>query len=1025
MKKWKPLIFKTFFIVVFWWSAFGAVVGQNLVSTFELLKLDLYVGDTSKLDQGLRLLQKKIEEQTTHQQFEWHYLSAELAILRKDGDAYFGHYAKALSFYNSEFKDSPYHKAVVLLLGAKPALRAKNFSIFYGNALSTAVASLQTEENLNQSPLMGEIYAYQALLFQQTGELKKAIDAGEKAVKLLGKVKYMEALSIAHLNTGSAYQKLGASTLAGQHYLQTVSIYEAMPVLPEASLAITYGNLSLTYEQLRELPLAEAYELKATSIFNKLGDEQSVNFHKFNLASFYVKYAKQAQKALELLNEAYSYFSSNATTSANAGIVPRIHQVRAAIYLNQYQFDSAEHYLEKALSVSLNSEEAQDFNASLNLTLAQLYHNRLNEWYSPDKAKTYIDKCLNLINNGSLSASLKAEIQMVQASNYLARHKYDSALRLFNHILFQYGNNKADELKQGNHFKYFVNASMGKIQTWEAQYGKDTPNYIVDSVAVMAEQLFSRNETFYQDPLFYQNVPEQMVTKIFYEKLLKYLYTDSRKNVGLIAYIFQLKNQFLGESLVSKAKSLELKNDSAQVHRDLLKNLDTYFSRQLLMEKSPGDLDEINEKLFEIRQELLSYKPPQNKEREWFNISDIQQVLDTSEAFIDLFVGVEDIFVITATSEGIKPYKVEVEGILSTENLALVNEKLGKQSVFNLNSKSAEILNQELSAIYSKLFGRVRSVVKSKRKLVFSPDAGLHHLPMELLITEEPAKQKQPPYLFLEHDIRYIYSWQSILDAQATNQNASKIGVFAVAYPPTPKSSSNLAFASQFTVNALPSVTMEAEYLATRFGATVFSNDQSTENRIKESVANYDILHFGTHAFLLPDHPEYSFLLFKEGEGLGNEGMLDIPEIMNFKLKSQLVVLSACNTGTQSPIGYDNSISLAYGFRHAGAKSVIMSKWKVPDESSFELMRLFYANLADGHSKSSALADAKRQYLKQQADPLKQHPYFWAGFVLVGSDTALSINNSRSYHMWVLLFALLMIVLALGLRRARGIIRYR
>jgi CHAT domain-containing protein len=63
----------------------------------------------------------------------------------------------------------------------------------------------------------------------------------------------------------------------------------------------------------------------------------------------------------------------------------------------------------------------------------------------------------------------------------------------------------------------------------------------------------------------------------------------------------------------------------------------------------------------------------------------------------------------------------------------------------------------------------------------------------------------------------------------------------------------------------------------------------------------------------------------------------------------------------------------------AGAQSIIMSLWKVPDEQTKELMTAFYTNWLSGMSKREAFTRAQDEV--RQRHP---HPYYWGAFVLVG-----------------------------------------
>jgi CHAT domain-containing protein len=116
-------------------------------------------------------------------------------------------------------------------------------------------------------------------------------------------------------------------------------------------------------------------------------------------------------------------------------------------------------------------------------------------------------------------------------------------------------------------------------------------------------------------------------------------------------------------------------------------------------------------------------------------------------------------------------------------------------------------------------------------------------------------------------------------------------------------------------------------------------------------------------------------------------------------LHAQLVVLSACETGAGQYVAGEGVFSLARGFMDAGVPSVVMSLWQVNDISTSELMPLFYRHLAQGLPKDEALHKAKLEFLKT-SDPMKTHPFFWAGFVLLGDNAPVKEGESR-WYIWM------------------------
>jgi CHAT domain-containing protein len=101
---------------------------------------------------------------------------------------------------------------------------------------------------------------------------------------------------------------------------------------------------------------------------------------------------------------------------------------------------------------------------------------------------------------------------------------------------------------------------------------------------------------------------------------------------------------------------------------------------------------------------------------------------------------------------------------------------------------------------------------------------------------------------------------------------------------------------------------------------------------------------------------------------------------------TELVVLSACNTGQGEVPSSEGVFGLRRALEEAGAQSVMMSLWSVPDKETLELMKLFYQKWLSGTEKHEALKQAQlemRQRVRSEHDG-HDLPYYWAAFVLVG-----------------------------------------
>ncbi|CAN5660726.1 hypothetical protein BH18ACI4_BH18ACI4_27980 [soil metagenome] len=129
-------------------------------------------------------------------------------------------------------------------------------------------------------------------------------------------------------------------------------------------------------------------------------------------------------------------------------------------------------------------------------------------------------------------------------------------------------------------------------------------------------------------------------------------------------------------------------------------------------------------------------------------------------------------------------------------------------------------------------------------------------------------------------------------------------------------------------------------------------------------------------------------LLTKTEGDAENDGLLEAREIMNMKLNADLAVLSACETANGRISPGEGVMGTSWAFFVAGTRSMLVSQWKVNSASTSELMVNFYQaqelrEKAQSGKKARSLQDATLRLMK---DDRYQHPFYWAGFVLVGSN---------------------------------------
>ncbi len=212
--------------------------------------------------------------------------------------------------------------------------------------------------------------------------------------------------------------------------------------------------------------------------------------------------------------------------------------------------------------------------------------------------------------------------------------------------------------------------------------------------------------------------------------------------------------------------------------------------------------------------------------------------------------------------------------------------------------------------------------------------------------------------------------------------------------PGTGEEARTITVSGIVTFPRLPGTGEEARRIATVLGVPPESPDLrlgpgANEHDIKRTdLSAYRFLHFATHGVLAGDLPylrQPALVLSQVGDLKGEDGFLTMDEVMGLRLRADLVVLSACQTGLGQEIPGEGVVSLTRAFLHAGSRAVVVSLWRVGDESTAVLMGRAYQHIGEGVRFAEALRRA-RSDLRAQERGRWAHPFFWAPFVLYGDD---------------------------------------
>jgi tetratricopeptide (TPR) repeat protein/CHAT domain-containing protein len=339
-------------------------------------------------------------------------------------------------------------------------------------------------------------------------------------------------------------------------------------------------------------------------------------------------------------------------------------------------------------------------------------------------------------------------------------------------------------------------------------------------------------------------------------------------------------------------------------------------------------------------------------------------------------------------------------------------------------------------ALHATVFDKLVPALGGCKRLLLAPDGDLTRLPFEVLPDVDGR------LLLEQYAISYLSCGRDVLRFKAapSGQAAEPLVVadplfdFAAdADPSAPAASTRSRCSRDFKRSdyhfpRLPATRQEGERVAELLGVRPWLDSTALEARLKERRSPR-VLHLATHGFFLTDQerdpnkesralemigaegdiigrlsgplPENPLLrsglalagaqTWIDGKALppeAEDGLLTAEDVTGLDLlNTELVVLSACDTGLGEVHTGEGVFGLRRAFTVAGARTLVMSLWKVPDEQTRELMIDFYRRVLSGQGVADALRQAQLAMKEKHPDP-----YFWGAFICQGDPGPLSLS---------------------------------
>jgi CHAT domain-containing protein/Tfp pilus assembly protein PilF len=383
-----------------------------------------------------------------------------------------------------------------------------------------------------------------------------------------------------------------------------------------------------------------------------------------------------------------------------------------------------------------------------------------------------------------------------------------------------------------------------------------------------------------------------------------------------------------------------------------------------------GPIREARDALASFRARMLAARPELQLARgtaPTASLADLQPLLDPRTACLVYAVtaGRVHLFVATLGASGAP--------VLEHHLVALSRRDLEERVEAFREHLARRDLGVELDArrLHHELVAPAAARLRGRTRVVVVPDGPLWSLPFAALQPRPGA------YLLQQASVAYapsLTAWRILSRARPRGT-----GLLALGNPDT--SGTSLA--------PLPDAERQVRALGDLYGprSAVFVGAQAGEARLRAEAARRGVLHIAAHGEIDDGNPLFSrLMLAKSGEDAARDGRLEAREILALDLSARLVVLAACETGRGRVRGGEGLIGLSWAFAVAGSPNVVASQWKVDSAGTTELMLGFHRRLLRARGGSADVGDALRgAALDLLRDPRYRHPFYWAGFFVLGS----------------------------------------
>jgi len=842
---------------------------------------------------------------------------------------------------------------------------------------SKGIALLREDGNTTRyREQLARLYNYIGITHRKMGEFDKALQFYERELEINLELRGQGHPSVARVytNIGGIYYYRGDYGQAIQYFKRAAESTELVFGDTHPRVGLIYNNIGAVYYEQGNYEQAVAYMEKSAEIKRKTQgeDHPDLALTYNNIGSIYTE-MEEYDTAIGYLQQSLEIRKT--ALGENHPILSNNYNSLGVLYLSTEATDNAIQSFRQSLDITLRSRgSSHPYAAEARTNLARAY-----------RAKGEISEALKYLRSAEEALELDRERRNRSVGSDL-------------HMPYRHPTYAADVLHQKGKTFYSLYENSGDTEDLETAlqtYSRLSSLLDVIQLSFQHEEskllMGSRSHQIYEDAL-----------KVAYA-----LYQETGSNEYLEEMFFfaeKSKARVIMELLNNKeARKFAGIPDSLIAYENSLRDDLSTIQQTLSSEEETDEREVLQDSLFTLNRELdahLSYLedafPKYHSFKYRSDVPSLQelrsQYFSTGDGVIlEYFYGAEATWAMV-----LQPGDIEA---VRLPHLPDLSQKIADfKRAISLKEDSTYIrLGYEL---YQALIEPVEAYLEDE-KVLLVPDGILNLLPFDALLSrkvEDPDSFTQLPYLLRSYQFSYTpsASLSAYLDVDAEREYPETFIAFAPVFSDLSRSQPREGNRREGW-EALPSTKYEVEEIADYLNenrsfwsmftggasAEVFTGHRATEANFKSgALSDYRYLHLATHAFTSDAQSQRSGIAFFPGGSEGEEdGILYAEEIYGLDLQNELVVLSACETGTGEVRTGEGIIGLSRAFQYAGAQKLLVSLWNVEDRSTARLMISFYEKLQESRGPG-ALQTAKQTLIDTTS---YAHPRYWAPFIFIGN----------------------------------------